>query len=211
MYYNEYIIGCDCMKMKMHRNNKDYFKDEPFLVGPEGARGPIGPMGHTGPPGRRGDIGPMGPSGEKGEKGEPFVLNYAYIYSTEEQTIANHSQIVWNSPTTAIPIFYEEKNPTIILVGKGVYLVRFCASIRAGNGSQFSLIVDNVKEQALTYNNRASDSQICGEAIITITANISTLEIKNTTGTTIVLSNGLGVGTNPNTSVSATLVILKLS
>lgn len=202
------------MKMKMHRNNKDYFKEEPFLVGPEGARGPIGPMGHIGPPGRRGDVGPVGPAGEKGEKGEkgdPFVLNYAYIYSTEEQTIANNSQIVWNSPTTAIPIFCEEKNPTIILVGKGVYLVRFYASIRAGNGSQFSLIIDNVKQQALTYNNRASDSQIYGEAIITITADISTLEIKNTTGTTIVLSNGLGIGTNPNTSVSATLVILKLS
>jgi hypothetical protein len=184
--------------MKIHRNNISDSNDCHCLRDPIGTTGPIEPIDAVDP---ISSVSPISPCS---------MVNYAYIYSTCGQLVPDNAPIVWTSPSTTAPILNQTGTPTVILSGCSVYLVRFCISVRAGNGSQFSIVIDDETQPSLTYNNRSGDTQIYGEAIINVTSKVSRLEIRNVTGEAIVLSNGLGVSTNPNTSVSATLVIFKL-
>ena len=62
--------------------------------------------------------------------------------------------------------------------------------------------------RSLSYTSRSGDSQVWGEAVITIAA-ASTISIVNNSGGSVKLVNGLAP--TPNTSVSASINILKLN
>ena len=169
--------------------------------------------GATGPTGATGAIGATGATGVTGVTGATGIARlglsaFAYIFSTTAQTVANNAAIVFNSPSTAAPIAYTTGNSAITLTPPGNYLVTFEVSVATGGGGQWAIAVNGSVIQSQTYNNRSSNSQIFGEAIINVAA-VTNITIANVSGGAVTLSNGLA--SIPNTAVSSSVTILKLS
>lgn len=173
--------------------------------------GPPGPPGEQGPPGRRGPAGPPGEAGPPGPPGPSGLSNFAYIYSTENQSINDNSPVVFNSPSTVAPIAYTSGTSIISLTGTGNYMITFEVSNSTGGGSEWSIAINGVVTQPLTYLSRSGNTQVTGSAIVNVTSVPTTISIVNFSGGAVNISNGLSGQGKPNTTVSASVVILKLN
>ena len=181
--------------------------------GPIGVPGPPGPAGAAGPAGPQGPAGVAGPAGPQGPSGPPGsgLSAFAYIYSTSAQSVADNAPIIFNSPSTSSPIAFTTETSTINLTTTGVYLIRFQISIATSEGGQWAIAKNGIITKQLTFNTRNSDSQLFGEAIIDVSSAPTTITLVNYSGRVTVLSNGLETNDKLNTSVSASMTILKLA
>lgn len=162
----------------------------PGIIGPTGAQGIQGITGTTGPAGG-------------------LSAAFAYIYSTQVQSVSNTGSVLFNNPTTtsSAPIAFTAYNSTITL-SPGIYLISFQVSVGNVGGSTWGIAVNNAITQPFSYTNLSGNSQVWGEAIISI-INPSTISIVNNSGGgSINLVNSIALTTN--TSVSASVTILKL-
>lgn len=173
------------------------------------ATGATGPTGATGATGGTGATGPRGTTGATGAPGLGLSA-FAYIYSTTDQTVADNAAILFDSPSIAGPIAYTIGTSVITLSLPGNYLVSFEVSVANGGGGEWSIALNGSVIQSQTYNNRSSNGQTFGEAIINVTASTN-ITIVNFSGGSVKLSNGLTGGGKPNTAVSSSVTILKLS
>ncbi|MDT8717989.1 collagen-like protein [Clostridium sp. 19966] len=176
-------------------------------TGPTGFTGPTGPTGFTGPTGPTGFTGPTGPSGPSGSG----LSAFAYIYSTTAQSVADNAAVVFDSPSTLAPISFTTGTSTITLTDIGSYLISFEVSVATGGGGEWAIAVGGSVVQSLTYNSRSGNSQVFGEAIVNVSSPPVNITLVNFSGGAVTLSNGLAGGGKPNTAVSASVTILKLS
>jgi|GEM_PF-4298132 len=176
-------------------------------TGSTGITGTTGTTGSTGVTGTTGTTGSTGITGTTGNTGAGLPA-FAYIYSTAAQSVANTSAVIFNGPaTTLAPISFTAPSSTITL-SAGTYLISFETSVGTGGGSTWAIAVNGGITQPLSYTSISGNSQVWGEAVITIAA-ASTISIVNNSGGAINLVNGLAP--TPNTSVSASINILKLN
>jgi len=176
-------------------------------TGSTGVTGTTGTTGSTGVTGTTGTTGSTGITGTTGNTGAGLPA-FAYIYSTAAQSVANTSAVIFNGPaTTLAPISFTAPSSTITL-SAGTYLISFETSVGTGGGSTWAIAVNGGITQPLSYTSRSGNSQVWGAAVITIAA-ASTISIVNNSGGAINLVNGLAP--TPNTSVSASINILKLN
>ncbi|WP_443661205.1 hypothetical protein [Clostridium sp.] len=180
-----------------------------------GITGPIGTAtifridstGATGVTGVTGTTGATGNTGVTGATGGGLSAA-AYIYSASAQSVANTSAVIFDGPATSgAPISFTAPGSKITL-NAGVYLISFEVSVGTGGGSTWSIAVNSAVTKQLSYTGRSSNSQIFGEAVITLAAS-STISIVNNSGGSVNLENRLAP--SPNTSVSASITILKLN
>ena len=168
------------------------------------SKGTTGATGFTGAIGSTGSTGSTGVTGATGA-GLPA---FAYIYSVAAQSVADTSAVIFNGPaTTLAPILFTAPSSTITL-SAGTYLISFETSVGTGGGSTWAIAINGGITKSLSYTSRSGDSQVWGEAVITIVA-ASTISIVNNSGGAVKLVNGLAP--TPNTSVSASINILKLN
>lgn len=184
-----------------------------FTQGPIGPPGPPGPAGAPGPAGPQGPAGVAGPAGPQGPIGPPGsgISSYEYIYSTSAQLVSDNAPVIFNSPSSSSPIAFTTDTSTITLTTTGVYLISFQISTASDGGSQWSIAKNGVISSLLTFNSRASNSQVYGETIINVTSAPTIISIINFSGRAILLSSGLPTNDKFNTSVSASMTILKIS
>ena len=165
-----------------------------------------GPPGATGAKGARGAKGAAGPAGPAG----PSALSaFGYIYSTEEQTLDKGDLVVFNSPNIVGAIVFNTNDNFITLTAEGNYRVSFQVSSGSGGGNVWAIEVDNAVLQPFSFMSRSGNTQIFGEFIINVTDAPVVLTLVNEAGNNVKIVNGLA--SDPNTSVSASVVILKLS
>ena len=174
-----------------------------LIEGYTGPTGATGDTGDTGPTGDTGDTGPTGPTGDAGG-----LSGFAYIYSTDEQTVDEDEAVVFNSPSTVAPIEFTTGTTDITLTENGSYLISFEVSVGASGGSQWAIALDGAITQPLTYHSRSGNSQVFGEAIINVTTAPVVVTIVNTSGNAQ-LTNG--IASTPDETVSASVTILKLN
>ncbi|MCB2294792.1 hypothetical protein LGK95_14930 [Clostridium algoriphilum] len=175
------------------------------INGSDGFNGPTGASGTNGINGSDGITGSTGASGTNGISGG--LSAFAYIYSTAAQSVADTGSVLFNNPpTTSSPITFTAPSTTINLTPPGTYLISFELSVSSGGGT-WTIAVNGSITQPLSYTSRSENSQVFGEAIITIIVP-SAISIVNNSGGSINLANGLSP--TPNTSVSASVTILKL-
>jgi hypothetical protein len=158
-----------------------------------------------------GIIGPTGAQGIPGAAGPAGGLSavFAYIYSTQAQSVSNAGSVLFNNPTTtSAPIAFTAYNSTITL-SPGIYLINFQVSVGNVGGSTWGIAVNNAITQPFSYTNLSGNSQVWGETIISITTSSTISIVNNSGGGSINLVNGIASTTN--TSVSASVTILKLN
>lgn len=181
-------------------------------IGPPGPQGTQGNTGPSGPPGPQGAIGPQGTQGLPGPQGPPGpaggLADFAYIYSTAEQDVAEDAAVLFNSPATLAPISFTPTSSTVNLTEAGSYKIDFQISAGTGGGSVWGLTIDGITSPARTFVSRSGNNQVSGDLIITIAAP-AVITLVNLSGGAVNLVNGLA--TDPNTSVSASMAILKLA
>ncbi|MCB2362260.1 collagen-like protein, partial [Clostridium estertheticum] len=180
------------------------------VTGNTGATGSTGVTGSTGATGNTGATGSTGVTGNTGATGSTGagLSAFAYIYSAAAQSVADTSAVIFDGPaTTLAPISFTAPSSTIT-ISAGTYLISFETSVGSGGGSTWAIAVNGVITQPLSYTSRSGNSQVWGEAVITIAA-ASTISIVNNSGGAVNLVNGLA--TALNTSVSASINILKLN
>ena len=85
----------------------------PGAQGPPGLEGPGGPSGAAGPP------GPTGPTGPAGS----LASAYLTAYSGESQSVANNSDITFNSPTVVPVGIIENDRSAFTVTNAGTYLI----------------------------------------------------------------------------------------
>lgn len=137
--------------------------------------------------------------------------SFAYIYSTDDQVVMNHAAIVFHSPSNESPIVFTTGTPMIKLAALGSYHISFLISSATDCGGKWAIAVNHAINPSLSYNNTNGFSQIHGEAIINVTTIPTEITIVNFSGVDMKLSNGLSSGENLNTTVSASVTILKLN
>jgi hypothetical protein len=137
--------------------------------------------------------------------------SFSYIYSTDDQVVMNHAAIVFHSPSNESPIAFTTGTPMIKLAALGSYYISFLISSATDCGGEWAIAVNHAISPSLSYNNTNGFSQIHGEAIINVTTIPTEITIVNLSGVDMKLSNGLSSGEKLNTTVSASVTILKLN
>lgn len=178
-------------------------------VGPQGAPGVAGPAGAQGP------AGPPGLTGEMGAQGVPGtttvaegVSSFEYIYSTQAQSVSNAGLVLFNNPaTTSAPISFIASS-SIITLSPGTYLISFQVSLGNVGSSTWGIAVNGAITQPFSYTSLSGNSQVWGEAIITIQSPSTISIVNNSGGGSINLVNSIAL--TSNTSVSASVTLLKL-
>lgn len=138
------------------------------------------------------------------------LSEFAYIYSTEQQSVENNAAIVFNSPTTTAPIFHAVGTSTISLTEKGSYLIKFEVASLLHKGVKWSIALNGLKTRPDIYTTKNDDSQTSGEAIITITSTPTNITIVNYSGEDLNISSELD-SRELNKFVSAAIVIIKIN
>ncbi|MEA4831548.1 MAG: hypothetical protein VB118_02905 [Oscillospiraceae bacterium] len=209
--------------------------------GPQGIQGPPGPRGEQGPPGAQGNQrlrsypGPFMYSKvgsalrSKGydrsenlqctqDSSDSYMLGeigylspFAYIYSTAEQIVLNNAAVIFNSPSSEDPIAYTAGTSVIKLTEIGSYSIRFLISSASCCEEIWSIAVNHSIKQQLSFNCRSGQYQIQGEAIINVASVPAEITIVNLSGTDIKLSNGVSNPEKINTTVSASINIIKVN
>lgn len=179
-------------------------------AGPQGTPGVAGPAGVQGPAGLQGPVGETGAQGVAAPVGIPVGLSaFAYIYSTQAQSVSNTGSVLFNNPaTTSEPISFTASSSTITL-SQGIYHISFQVSVGAVGASTWGVAVNNRITQPFSYTSICGNSQVFGEAIITILTPSTISIVNNSGGGSINLMNGIASTTN--TSLSASVTILKLN
>jgi hypothetical protein len=117
--------------------------------------------------------------------------------------------VEFNSPSTAAPIQYGIGDDEITLTANGVYRVTFQVSSSTGGGNVWGITVGGTSIQPQTFVSRSGNSQIWGDFLINVTTAPVVLALTNLGGDNTSITNGLA--SDPGTSVSASVVIEKLS
>jgi hypothetical protein len=117
--------------------------------------------------------------------------------------------VVFNSPSTTGAIVFSTNNDFITLTQNGYYRVSFQISSGTGGGNVWAVLVNDSTLQPLSFVSRSGNSQIMGEFIINVINTPTVLKLVNKAQINANIVNGLA--STPGTSVSAYMVILKLS
>jgi len=158
--------------------------------------------------------GPAGPAGATGATGAPgkdglSLSAFAYVYSINDQEVEKNAAILFESPSTVVPIVYNTGSSAITLSLPGNYLVNFEVSPEVGSDGDWDIVNGSVK-QLQTYSNRSSNGQIFGGSIIKVT-DATNITIVNSSEGPVKLLSHLSEGGKYNKTVSALVSILKLS
>jgi hypothetical protein len=93
---------------------------------------------------------------------------YAYIYSTEPQTILANEAVYFNSQATNPPISFSGSGTKIVLSSPGSYLISFELSTGyieadAVTGSTWVISQYGTRPQSLNFTSRSGNCQVVGE------------------------------------------------
>ena len=196
-------------------------------AGPQGIQGEVGPVGPAGPQGIQGEVGAqgpqgiqgiqgiqgeVGPQGPQGIQGEPGgVLSYANFYALmppdNADAIAPGSDVAFpqNGPILNTDIG-RVGDDSFLLASVGTYLIIY--DVTATEAGQLVLTLNDQEIARTLVGRDAGNTQIFGTALVTTTAENSTLTVRNPAATTTPLT--LTPSAGGESAVSANLVIVRV-
>ena len=183
--------------------------------GPQGIQGEVGPQGpqgiqgEVGPQGIQGEVGPQGPQGIQGEPGG--VLSYANFYALmptdNPDAIAPGADVAFpqNGPILNTDIG-RVGDDSFLLSAVGTYLIIYDAT--ATEAGQLVLTLNDGEIARTLVGRDAGNTQLYGTALVTTTAENSTLTVRNPAANTTSLT--LTPSAGGESAVSANLVIVRV-
>ena len=177
--------------------------------GPQGIQGEVGPQGPQGIQGIQGEVGPQGPQGIQGEPGG--VLSYANFYALmptdNPDAIAPGADVAFpqNGPILNTDIG-RVGDDSFLLSAVGTYLIIYDAT--ATEAGQLVLTLNDGEIARTLVGRDAGNTQLYGTALVTTTAENSTLTVRNPAANTTSLT--LTPSAGGESAVSANLVIVRV-